>query len=1817
MAISNSTKNLQDRNDAGKTVDNIPTEGQKKKRFTFLDDYKGGSVSTGPAFDKNYNKFFKSIMDVDAQNLEGQAGNLQSGVAKLAKFPGRVAVKVGSELAQLPGYVYGLGDWALTGFDSAEIDKMVNNGWITAIQNAEEEIKKTGAFDIFTPDHVRNGTFLDNLGSASFWAQEGADAIGFFLSMLVPGQLIRAGGVGAKVTGALRVGGKAAKGINAAKNVTKLGAIAGPASKLIKPGTRMAGLVDDVAATGLNTIYESGAEAGEAYREAIADGLTPEEAGQVASKVYKANLGVLSISNALEQKFLFNAFSKIGVTRGGKKTALSRIIGKDGKLLATPVARPKYSKAGTFAKRFFAGAVSEGMWEEGSQYVLPKFYREQLEAGNDQGIVEDFVDLLTTYADNLSEVDMQKSMFLGAMLGTGMGGIRTIQEFKNEDRLLSGSDKKTASKLGKFFGQKDRAESPGLAKLYQDNYINRVRSMEDLATRDKDGNIVYTEVEGEKQIKLDPLKIKELGSQALMSTLKRNQLLEFAEEGNKEAYDKLKFHLDMDYMFPFFTQPGGIDILTEHINHIAELDAEEAAKYGLPGAETTKIKDDLLFKAKHYQKIYNQVLDSHNLSNVNKIDYTKNQKQLFEEFKNRVGVNKFEAISNQDYVMRRAYGLMKELSSFEKGGKTIPITSSSNDLTQKTVTELRESLRENSSKLNAIEKNELDNKIKALDIYIAEANELTDTINKFHNKAKLQENFDEYVASSKEAEKQAEEIKSSSTDEVTNETNNITDSPLKTLYEKSTLVTPYKDNIKNDYNVTYRAKNKFTLTSENEKPLEFEGEFLGSTQTGDLKAIDLNNKQIFYLSSENTANYKGKQYSVTMEETKSAQQVKDETEIEQLITITEHGLRANGIAVKDSTRRFKKANQYIEKLEEKLDKILRDEAASLTKYGTRLNTAGQRRTQRVNIGKNQKAKSLNSDDIRKELLSATEARNELTSFLEILVRQNEYLKAQYDALNSNQKILFEETLKLVTEQKDNLQKELIHVNNKIEDSTTYRNNLNRQLRNGNITAAKILNVEQELRALREAAIPTEDPRTGQVVGMTDDQLNSAENELLANAYKEAILTDDDYQKLSQLDEFGTLLQNRIDDINGLLIGLEQTRLYQEIELKAIEALDKMNNDVLRQLNKDVIGRAKVEGRLSIGKDFKAASKLTPEVKLDIFELEELEITRDYEEDVKTPFFGVESFFTTQGNQLKAKDNDDLTRWYTFLYSDARQTIKDGPRKGMWKYSIQLMSYTALENQINAGTANKEVVDRLRFYTGKKNGLLTYDEIQNLPNNTTAIENAKTDIKSIVVNNSPEGNYVFANKQGHPSRNGTELLYTSIAESSAKTTNNYDRFSFTKLADSIEKEVKSKTPDISKKDLADMVEQEVGILFEEAQEQYIEFRNKIIQGETTTLEIAGITPGKKNIEDADSINLLEATGLTTKELKYQVFHLQRSDDSTFSDKFTDRIAGSEVVMRKGFLYMTHNNRVEGIKPKTLKETNSTPQILNMFRALATTRDKTTSKKIDAYLRNVLYFNSKEITPYSLSTIYKEGKLKEVIFGEGNIISSNDLENGINTSEFYNFLDDKRWNFDKALVSGNVTFFEETTKEVNGKVELGTQKKWTSDVSGYRGFLFSPSGQTPKGTIYVSPIGKSWKTKVTDGQYLNQKLILNSANEKITKNESNTATGVGKVVDMMDILNMNKSTATPNKANEADGTYIIRGGKKFVEVSEAEEGHVPANVPLDEPALDIMKVVLNQTKEEVLPSTVEPKVEEKYPDTVEKIDLTQIIGSSEQSLPEENC
>lgn len=119
-----------------------------------------------------------------------------------------------------------------------------------------EEYVNNEVIPIYAKESVKNGDIWANISSVDFWSTEGADGLGFLLSMFVPGVALGKLGLGTKLLsqlGKVRYGDDILKGLESGAGLLGYEAVG---------ATSAAGSVIDVGlATTVNTIFEAGSEA--------------------------------------------------------------------------------------------------------------------------------------------------------------------------------------------------------------------------------------------------------------------------------------------------------------------------------------------------------------------------------------------------------------------------------------------------------------------------------------------------------------------------------------------------------------------------------------------------------------------------------------------------------------------------------------------------------------------------------------------------------------------------------------------------------------------------------------------------------------------------------------------------------------------------------------------------------------------------------------------------------------------------------------------------------------------------------------------------------------------------------------------------------------------------------------------------------------------------------------------------------------------------------------------------------------------------------------------------------------------------------------------------------------------------------------------------------------------------------------------------------------------------------------------------------------------------------------------------------------------
>ena len=498
---------------------------------------------TGSDFGNSKYDFEKpwSVDEIQSDEYKLYRGEAQNGFAQLGLGLLRATGKALLEGVKTPGYLYALGDAMRPG---VTLDQALDNSFIKAFEGVEESMKE--AMPVYQSYKSGRGGLVDNLFSTSFWGSEGADGVGYMAGLFIPGAGIKALGMAGKIA-------KLSRGTKILGGAEKIGEMA-------ELGT----------ITLVNTIAEAGAEAkglADNLKIQFRDRLNPDSpnynpinpsTGQVwtekeiseaiadrSRSLFTENFGILLGPNLLMNKFLLGRFAK-------DKKFLDTFRNANGDLIANPAVKRKL--LGEYAKKVGIGLGSEGFFEEGSQFALENYERSKAFNETDKGLLEGYI---SEYYKGLSNIDGQKSIALGAILG-GFGGA-----------------------IGQF--RKSKAESkmrPKISKLIDTNF-DGFASDTDIYNRDENGNI--TGVNAEKQLEYWV---------NLASEAKASQLMDYATLNDDNVlHDAIENDQFTRFAVPFIELGDvGLEILNEKIDKASQ--TREIRDNELLGKDKTKFNID-------------------------------------------------------------------------------------------------------------------------------------------------------------------------------------------------------------------------------------------------------------------------------------------------------------------------------------------------------------------------------------------------------------------------------------------------------------------------------------------------------------------------------------------------------------------------------------------------------------------------------------------------------------------------------------------------------------------------------------------------------------------------------------------------------------------------------------------------------------------------------------------------------------------------------------------------------------------------------------------------------------------------------------------------------------------------------------------------------------------------------------------------------------------------------------------------------------------------------------------------------------------------
>lgn len=620
--------------------------------------------STAAKVDDGYGTMGNSSYAIQAIN-EAKAANQGAGEL-LAKGVGNVIKTIGIEVAKTPGYIGGVvgavGNEIL-GDGKQSMDYIVDNAWVNAFEKLDQATKE--AMPIYTSKQVQEGGLMDKLGSGAWWAEAGADGLGFMLSMFVPGAIAKAAGIGGKIAKMGEVLG------NLSPKLGKLGTAAGllegageGAYAFTKTFARNA---DGWASAVLNTTLESSAEAANTFDNLkdkyIQAGLSEDEAklkaGEGAAAVFKGNMALLMVSNYLDESYIWKTIGSAGEKEAGQ-SILKRIF-KDGAIDYDALAKlPKEFTTASVLKRtginFGKGILKEGAFEEGAQTTLQQNVEKgkiSKEGNFAERVGGDLLNVVTSYLDDFSNnTELHESIFLGGLLGGGASIFGTIQENNALKKAISGGEARTKdnSFWSKYGILPETNAQKGFAKIVAENHIAQFRTYKDLLEETDDGRLVLNEQ------KLADANLEQA------DILRTNILYDLAvAQGNKLGQEIFAQFLAANYVNGFLGQEGGKELFKDHVEKQV-LPAWQKRFLDTFGTEATD-KQSRDYADKFY-KSGERIFKAH--ESAQETDYAERYynepSKEFLDFKKDYFHKKFQTLVALDSFKERERALREELS---------------------------------------------------------------------------------------------------------------------------------------------------------------------------------------------------------------------------------------------------------------------------------------------------------------------------------------------------------------------------------------------------------------------------------------------------------------------------------------------------------------------------------------------------------------------------------------------------------------------------------------------------------------------------------------------------------------------------------------------------------------------------------------------------------------------------------------------------------------------------------------------------------------------------------------------------------------------------------------------------------------------------------------------------------------------------------------------------------------------------------------------------------------------------------------------------
>jgi len=376
-----------------------------------------------------------SPMDPSQRTIQGEnqpwleklaAGSLGHMTAIATKFSTGVAEAGGGVFDAITSLIPGVAEERKETTGSY-VPHLFENFMTKGIDFLENDLIQERLLPVYGGQKYHSGSFLKSMGDMKFWSDDALDAAAFMVAAAIPAgaftKAAKAMGMIAKGGKLLKDGSVAVKAIEGGKEVEKI-------LKGYEALSAKGKLFATLGTATYNTVQESALEAKgglDSMRDSLAmryyntgyESLQPEqktkinqEAAPYAANIFKSNIGILAGPNLIQARFFLGPVQS-------SASRLSKLV-KTGKISSTDISLFKEA-----FKQSSIGVVSEGAWEEGMQNAVQNY---EISRATGDSFLNRGLGYAYEWVNGFNTEEGQKSMFLGALMGLGMGARAGVKE---------------------------------------------------------------------------------------------------------------------------------------------------------------------------------------------------------------------------------------------------------------------------------------------------------------------------------------------------------------------------------------------------------------------------------------------------------------------------------------------------------------------------------------------------------------------------------------------------------------------------------------------------------------------------------------------------------------------------------------------------------------------------------------------------------------------------------------------------------------------------------------------------------------------------------------------------------------------------------------------------------------------------------------------------------------------------------------------------------------------------------------------------------------------------------------------------------------------------------------------------------------------------------------------------------------------------------------------------------------------------------------------------------------------------------------------